>query len=172
MRLFLLLIAFVGLPPTIRSGIVSFGIIRNVSLKILQSNSITINGTCQTCLCALSFNTSLFAFNCFGSNLTCEMYSNVDQNKAFSLMNSVASAFYFFSLPTYQDSRSTLSSSVEQSSMWTSEDCIVLSLASNLSHSVSYVFSHIKPVDFTRISVDIRFDLPRPIRHIHWHTHE
>ena len=131
MRLFLLLISLFSHQPTIR----------NVSLKILQSNSITINGTCQTCLCALTFNPSLFAFNCSSGNLTCEMFSNVDENRAFSLVNSAVSALYFVYMPTYLDSRSTLKSSVEQSSKSTGEHCIVLSLASNLSHSDSSVFS-------------------------------
>ena len=121
MRVLLLLISLFNHPTTIQSGIVSFGIIQNVSLKISQSSSITVNGTCQTCLCTLSFNTSLFAFNCFSANLTCEMYSKVDQNKSFSLVNSATSALYLVSLSTYQESGSTVSSGVEQSSMSTSQ---------------------------------------------------
>ena len=91
----------------IQSSKVSVGVIRNVSLKISQSNTTLSYGTCQSCLCALYANPSLFGFNCFSSNLTCEMYAKADQDKPFSLLNFATSSFYFFSFPTYEPSPST-----------------------------------------------------------------
>ena len=91
----------------VRSGNTSVGVIRNVSLKMVQANTTTIHGTCQTCLCALFADPSLFAFNCFIDNLTCEMYSKLDQNKPFTLVDLAMSVFYFFSFPTYEPSPTT-----------------------------------------------------------------
>ena len=86
---------------------VSTGVIRNVSLKIPQGNTTKIDGTCQSCLCALNSNPSLFGFSCFIDNLTCEMYAKADQDRPFSLLNFVTSSFYFFSFLTYEPSPST-----------------------------------------------------------------
>ena len=105
----------------IERSTVPFGIIRNVSLIVTQGKPTTINGTCDECLCALVSNASLFSLNFFSENLTCEMYSKVDQNKFFSLVDSVASAFYFVSLPTYVGSSSTSGLTTEQSITLTSK---------------------------------------------------
>ena len=86
----------------IESSTVPFGVIRNISLKIPQGITTTVNGTCETCVCALVSNPSLFSFNCFENNLTCEMYSKADQDKPFSLLDFATSAFYFLSLPTWK----------------------------------------------------------------------
>ena len=123
MLLRILLISILNHCPMIESSMVLFGIIRNVSLIVPQGNPTTINGTCDGCLCALVSNASLFSLTCFPENLTCEMYSKADQNKPFSLVNSVASAFYFVSLPMYVDSSLTTGLTTEQSITQTSKSC-------------------------------------------------
>ena len=81
---------------------VSVGSINNVSLNILQTNAINMNGTEQQCLCVLTHKTSLFfGFNYFSDNSTCQMHSKSDQNKSFTLVNDGTSVFYFLSLPYY-----------------------------------------------------------------------
>ena len=90
---------------------VSFGIIRNVSLTISQGNSTIINGTCEMCLCALLSDLSLFSFNCFSNNLSCQMHSKVYQDKSFTLIDSAMSEYYFLSLPTFKASTAIMSTS-------------------------------------------------------------
>ena len=104
MKICLPILSFIvyGRWPMIESSTVPFGVIRNISLKIPQGITTTVNGTCETCVCALVSNPSLFSFNCFENNLTCEMYSKADQDKPFSLLDFATSAFYFLSLPTWQ----------------------------------------------------------------------
>ena len=82
-----------------KSTTASFGLIRNASLTIPQGSTSTIHGTCESCLCALVSDPSLFSLNCFPDNLTCEMHSKLDQDKPFTLMNSTMSDYYFISLP-------------------------------------------------------------------------
>ena len=90
----------------------SFGVIRNASLRITEGNTTTVNGTCATCLCALAADSSLFSFNCFTADLTCEMHSKSDQDNAFTLVDSSMSNYYFISLPTYQGIISPESTSI------------------------------------------------------------
>ena len=111
--LLLLIAVLVDRQATVQSGAVPVGSIRNVSLTVPQGNPTTINGTCQSCLCALLSNSSLFGLNCFSDNLTCQMYSKADQSKPFSLVYSSGSTFYFFSLPTYVQTESVTSSSAK-----------------------------------------------------------
>ena len=93
-------------PRTIAGSTVTFGVIHNASLRTFQGNTVTINGSCQACLCALVANPSLFSFNCFVNNLTCEMHSKVDQDKAFTLTDSAMSEYHFTSLPTDKEGNS------------------------------------------------------------------
>ena len=65
-----------------------------------KKKTTTIHGTCETCLCALVSDPSLFSLNCFPNNLTCEMHSKVDQDKPFTLVDSTMSDYYFITLPT------------------------------------------------------------------------
>ena len=74
LRLILICLVMMDQRDTTASSAASFGVIRNVSLKIAQGNTTRINGTCETCLCALVSNLSLFSFNCFRANLTCELH--------------------------------------------------------------------------------------------------
>ena len=91
------------------SSTVSFGVIRNASLMIPQgtTTTMTIIGNCETCVCALVSDSSLFAVNCFEGNLTCEMFSKADQDKPFSLWNVATSTFYCLSFPTFEQTTVT-----------------------------------------------------------------
>ena len=86
----------------VASTTVTIGIVQNVSLSLFQRTTTIINGTCETCLCTLISNPSLFSFNCFNSNLTCEMHKTSDRNKPFNLVPFVRGVYYFTSLPTFQ----------------------------------------------------------------------
>ena len=117
MPFLMLIIAALSCRVTIESGAIPLGSIRNVSLKIPQGNTTTIHGTCQSCLCALVADSSLFALNCFSSNLTCEMHSKADQSKPFSLVNFAMSTFYFSSFPTYFQGGLATGSTMKYSTM-------------------------------------------------------
>jgi hypothetical protein len=83
-------------------------VIYNVSLQMSDYNSTIINGTCNECLCAMVLNpTSIYAFNCFQNNATCEIFSNSFNTSSFSLRNNSASSVYFISLPTSDKSVAT-----------------------------------------------------------------
>ena len=138
---------------------VSIGIIRNVSLAISQGNSSIINGTCATCLCALISNPSLFSFNCFPDNLTCQMHSTVHQDKPFALIDSAISEYYFLSLPTFKASTAVIS---------TSESFPTLHLAVCSLYSTRCA----NTVVIRGISVDIRLDIPRRLVDIQHHTNQ
>ena len=157
MQIWLTILSFFvyGSGSTIESSTVSFGVIRNTSLKIPQGNTTTVNGTCETCVCALVSNPSLFSFNCFENNLTCEMYSKADQDQPCSLLDFVTSAFYFLSLPT---SKLTTVATREclESGYFYCDGC--------------FFSSHVDPVDSTGISLDLRLDLSRLVNDLHWHT--
>jgi hypothetical protein len=85
---------------TISMSINSIPVISNVSLRVLDSSSTTMNGTCQTCLCAMILNTTqIFAFNCFHNNDTCQIFSKSFITNSFSLTNNSESSLYFLSLP-------------------------------------------------------------------------
>ena len=103
-----MIIVLVGMQSCLRatsSGIFSIEIVPGISLRLVQDQKISIPGTCEICLCALLANTSLFfSFNCFDDNGTCEMHFKSDQGKAFTLMKSNSTDFYFLTLPTYQES--------------------------------------------------------------------
>ena len=94
------------------SKAVTYGVIRNTSVKIISGNATNISGTCESCLCALISDPSLFAFNCFKNNLTCEMHYEADQNKPYTLLDSTLSEYYFISLPTHQESTTFESTSI------------------------------------------------------------
>jgi hypothetical protein len=105
----------------ISSSIISVGVIYNVYLLIFDSNSTTIKGTCDQCLCAMVLNTTSFSFlNCFQNNRTCQMFSKSFETRPFTLMNSSASSFYFFQLP-FDNTTSTTASSVASTSISSSE---------------------------------------------------
>jgi len=105
----------------ISSNIISIGVIHNVYLLIFDSNSTTINGTCDQCLCAMVLNTTSFSFlNCFQNNNTCQVFSKSLQTKSFTLMNNSASSFYFFQLP-FDNITSTTVSRVESTRISSSE---------------------------------------------------
>jgi hypothetical protein len=105
----------------ISSSIISIGVIYNVYLLIFNSNSTTINGTCDQCLCTMVLNTTLFSFlNCFQNNKTCQLFSKSFETRSFRLMNNSASSFYFFQLP-FDNTTSTAVSSVASTSISSSE---------------------------------------------------
>ena len=115
MQIWLTILSLVvyGCGSIIESSTVSFGVIRNTSLKIPHDKSTTINGTCEACLCALFTNPSLFSFNCFENNLTCAMHSKADQGKPFTLVAFATGSFYFVSLPTHDQRTSTVESTTK-----------------------------------------------------------
>ena len=126
MLLLILCISLFTLAPTIKSSSIPFGIVYNLSLEISQGNASTVKGVCSSCLCALAHDPLLFAFNCFEGNRTCEMFAKADQHKPFTVLDSVASAFYFVILPTYLDnSSSTTALAEEQSALPASESRFV-----------------------------------------------
>ena len=84
------------------------GIISNISLTLLGTNTTIVNGTCEDCVCFLLANTSFFSLNCFHGNLTCELHAKSDQNKPFTLTTGVNASFYFLDLPTYMVSPATI----------------------------------------------------------------
>jgi hypothetical protein len=95
---------------TISSSINNIPVIYNVSLRMLNYNATIMNGTCHECLCAMVLNvTSIYCFNCFQNNGTCEIFSTPLTTSSFSLMNNSASSVYFSSLPI-DDSTSTIAS--------------------------------------------------------------
>ena len=115
MRIFLLYCVVFGHLRIVGSKAVTFGVIRNASVKIISGNTTTISGICDTCLCALISDPSLFAFNCFKNNLTCEMHYATDQNKPYTLLDSTLSEYYFISLPTYRASTAIVSTTLKPS---------------------------------------------------------
>ena len=110
LRLILICLVMMDQRDTTACTTASFGVIHNVFLKIAQGNTTRINGTCETCLCALVSNPSLFSFNCFRANLTCELHPTSDQDKPFTLVDSITSEYYFISLPTYKESSLSITS--------------------------------------------------------------
>jgi len=83
-------------------------LIYNVSLQMSNYNSTIINGTCNECLCAMVLNpTSIYAFNCFQNNETCEIFSKAFNASSFLLRNNSASSVYFISLPISDKSLAT-----------------------------------------------------------------
>ena len=105
----------------IASTTVTIGIVQNVSLTLFQSTTTIINGTCETCLCTLISDLSLFSFNCFKSNLTCEMHRMSDRNKPFELVPFVLGVYYFTSLPTLRPDNPTTYSPSELTTAPTSK---------------------------------------------------
>jgi hypothetical protein len=84
---------------SVSSSINIIPVIHNVSLRMLNYNSTTINGTCGECLCAMVLNpASIYSFNCFQNNNTCEIFSKSLTTGSFLLMNNSASSVYFTSL--------------------------------------------------------------------------
>jgi hypothetical protein len=93
---------------TILSSMNQIPVIYNVSLQMSDYNSTIINGTCNECLCAMVLNkTSIYAFNCFQNNGTCEIFSKAFNTSSFSLRNNSASSVYFISLPISDKSLAT-----------------------------------------------------------------
>ena len=101
MRLLPIVILLVHRLATVGADVVSVGIIHNVSLGFFNASTTIINGSCEECVCSLLANTSFFSLSCFHDNLTCQLHSQVDQNKPFTLSTSSHVSFYFVSLPTY-----------------------------------------------------------------------
>ena len=108
-RMMVLFALLYGHLITAACGRISVGIIGNASLKLTQGNSTIINGTCESCLCALMSDPSFFAFNCLSNNLTCEMHSKVDQSKSYVMIASSMSTCYLMALPNYKQDMSTSS---------------------------------------------------------------
>ena len=86
---------------TLELGAVPVGVIHNVSLTVLNTNTTRINGTCEQCVCSLLVGSAFFALNCFHDNRTCNLYSASNKNKPFSLITSGNVSLYFLSIPTY-----------------------------------------------------------------------
>jgi hypothetical protein len=106
-RIFIYIFVFYPF-ETILSSMNPVPVIYNVSLQMSDYNSTIINGTCNECLCAMVLNpTSIYAFNCFQNNATCEIFSNSFNTSSFSLRNNSASSVYFISLPTSDKSVAT-----------------------------------------------------------------
>jgi hypothetical protein len=80
---------------------ISIGLIRNVSLTLLTpSFSSTMNGTSQTCRCAMMMSSNISAFNYYLNN-TCQLFSSASlTNTYFSWESNTNSMFYFLQLPT------------------------------------------------------------------------
>ena len=79
---------------------ISIGIIRNVSLTLITpSFSSIMNGTTQTCLCAMMISSNISAFTYFTNN-TCRLFSSLSlTNASFSWTTNTNSLFYFLHLP-------------------------------------------------------------------------
>ena len=80
---------------------VSVGIIRDVSLDIIDADPTIVNGTCEDCVCSLLADPAFFALNCRSDDLVCELHSTQDQNRSFNLLAATGTSFFFLSLPTF-----------------------------------------------------------------------
>lgn len=98
MTVFLQLV-FVLMIRHIDCGTVQYSKIQNMSLTILNKNSITINGTCAQCLCQMHNNPNFSSFNCYNSNQTCQIHFISDQYQLFRVFSSPLSTFFYRSLP-------------------------------------------------------------------------
>ena len=79
---------------------ISVGLIVNASLTLASSSSSSImNGTNQSCLCAMVTSSNISAFNYFSNN-TCQLFSNASlTNGYFWWTVNPNSLFYFLHLP-------------------------------------------------------------------------
>ena len=91
----------------IESDTISVGLIRNVSLDILNVSVTIVHGLCRDCLCELLANATYFGLTCFADNVTCQLYSASNQNKPYRLVASSSASLYLLSLPTYDAVQST-----------------------------------------------------------------
>ena len=75
------------------------GALHNVSVQLSDLNSTWVNGSYHECLCQMILNDSFSSFNCFTNTNTCQMYSNTNRSRSYSVIRQQNSSFYFLSLP-------------------------------------------------------------------------
>lgn len=97
----IILIILISLFFNMNSGETKIGLISNASLTISNSQSVSIFGLCNECICMMIANVAYFALNCLPNNRTCQLFLTRDQNKQFSIQSDSKSLFYFLSLPNY-----------------------------------------------------------------------
>lgn len=74
--------------------------------SIRTTDYLTLNGTCEECLCAIatersastSYGSKVGSFNCFKNNKTCQLFS-FGTFYDFWIANDTNSTFYFFEMP-------------------------------------------------------------------------
>ncbi|UJR35357.1 hypothetical protein I4U23_028114 [Adineta vaga] len=80
----------------INTSNISIGIIKNVSLIALGSQSAMMNGSCHDCLCAMLINPgNVTSFNCFLINNTCQLFSYYSPKASPFFINNSTYLFYF-----------------------------------------------------------------------------
>ena len=95
----------------------TYSMFHNGSMRALNSYPSTVNGICYECLCMMLLNiTSIFAFNCFRNNQTCQIFAEVLGRSSISISVDLTASVYFASSPVNSIVTTTMNSLSKQCS--------------------------------------------------------